>query len=86
MSVSNGFETPWTVAQPARLLCPWDLPDENTGVFLGYWSIPGIEPMSPALAGRFFTTKPPGKPQEAITPKFKGERELMVIKWGRLAG
>ena len=24
-------------------------------------SDPGIEPVSPALAGRFFTTKPPGK-------------------------
>ena len=24
------FETPWTV--PARLLCPWDSPDKNTGV------------------------------------------------------
>ena len=23
---------------------------------------PGIEPMSPALAGAFFTTEPPGKP------------------------
>jgi len=23
---------------------------------------PGIEPASPALAGRFFTTEPPGKP------------------------
>ena len=23
----------------------------------------GIQPMSPALAGGFFTTKPPGKPQ-----------------------
>ena len=29
---------------------PTDLPDT------------GIEPMSPALAGGFFTTKPPGKP------------------------
>ena len=29
----------------------WDLPE------------PGIEPMSPALAGRFFTTESPGKPQ-----------------------
>ena len=38
-----------------------------------YWSVlplsspgdlpkPGIEPMSPALAGGFFTTEPPGKP------------------------
>ena len=31
---------------------PGDLPD------------PGIEPTSPALAGRFFTTAPPGKPME----------------------
>ena len=32
---------------------PGDLPD------------PGNEPMSPALAGRFFTTEPPGKPKES---------------------
>ena len=25
---------------------------------------PGLEPMSPALAGRFSTTAPPGKPKE----------------------
>ena len=31
-------------------LSPGDLPN------------PGIEPESPALAGRFFTTKPPGSP------------------------
>ena len=30
---------------------PGDLPD------------PGMEPISPALAGRFLTSKPPGKPQ-----------------------
>ena len=29
---------------------PWDLPDQ------------GIEPISPALAGGFFTTEPAGKP------------------------
>ena len=35
----------------AQLLCSiWDLPGS------------GIEPVSPALAGRFFTTEPPGKP------------------------
>ena len=35
----------------AQLLCSmWDLPR------------PGLEPMSPALAGRFSTTVPPGKP------------------------
>ena len=29
----------------------------------GMWSLPGqgIEPVSPALAGRFFTAGPPGK-------------------------
>ena len=56
---------PWTIACQAPLstgFCrqeywsrlpfpsPGDLPD------------PGIEPASPALAGRFFTTEPPGKP------------------------
>ena len=30
----------------------------------GRWDVPrsGIEPMSPALAGGFFTTEPPGQP------------------------
>ena len=63
------FSTPWTVGHQAALSMgfpkqeywsglpgppPGDLPD------------PGIEPMgltSPALADRFFTTEPPGKPQ-----------------------
>ena len=30
-------------------------------------SHPGIRPVSPALAGRFFTTEPPGKSQILIT-------------------
>ena len=47
--------------EPARLLCPWDFPGKNTAVgchaFLpGDLSDPGIQPTSPALAGRFFTT------------------------------
>ena len=59
------FVTPWTVVHQAPLSMvffrqeywsglpfptPGDLPD------------PGIKPMSSALAGRFFTTEPPGKP------------------------
>ena len=34
----------------------------------GMWDLPGsgIEPMSPALAGGFFTTEPPGKPLKLI--------------------
>ena len=40
-----------------RLSCSagmWDLPD------------PGMEPVSPAVAGGFFTTEPPGKSQNVI--------------------
>ena len=55
---------PWT--ELARLLCPWHFPQE-------YWSVlpfpspggllnPGVEPAFPALAGRFFTAQPSGKP------------------------
>ena len=33
-------------------------------LLLGMWDLPrpGTKPMSPALAGRFLTTEPPGKP------------------------
>ena len=56
--------------QPTWLLWPWDFPGKNTGVgchFLvqGDLPHPGIKPASPAspaLAGGFFTTEPPGKP------------------------
>ena len=56
----------WTATPPGSSVC---------GIFLRqeYWSVllfvsPGdlpdteIEPTFPALAGRFFTTEPPGKP------------------------
>ena len=67
--MSDSFVIPWTVARQAPLsvgfprqeywsglpfLPPGDLPD------------PGTEPRSlesPALAGGFFTTEPPGKPR-----------------------
>ena len=59
--------TPWAVAHQAPL--SMEFPKQE------YWSVlpfpppgdlpgPGMEPMSPALVGRFFTTKPPGKPLE----------------------
>ena len=37
----------------------------RTQLLRGMWDlpIPGLEPVSPALAGRFSTTAPPGKPQ-----------------------
>ena len=35
----------------------------------GMWDLPrpGLEPVSPALAGRFLTSAPPGKPEEHFT-------------------
>jgi len=64
LSHGQFFETPWIVAHQTPLFLgffrqeywsglpfplPLDLPD------------PLIKPTSPALAGRFFTTEPPGK-------------------------
>ena len=39
--------------------CPW------ASLLRVMWNLPGsgLEPVSPALAGSFFTTKPPEKPQ-----------------------
>ena len=34
----------------------------------GYLPNPGVKPVSPALAGRFFTTESPGKPRVFSTP------------------
>ena len=53
--------------QQTRLLCSWGLPRKNTGVGLlfplpGDLPDPGIEPASPELAGGFFSTETPGKP------------------------
>ena len=61
---------------PTRLLCPWDFPAKNAGVGCHFllqgifptqgWN-PGIKPTSPrspAFTGGFFTTEPPGKPQQ----------------------
>ena len=53
----------------AQLLCGmWDLPR------------PGLEPVSPALAGRFSTTAPPGKPQNVIFKKISTSYFLLLIK------
>ena len=65
--VSDSSPTPWTVAFQALLSMGFlrqeywrGLPFLSPGDLLD----PGIEPMSSALEGRFFTTKPPGKPKQ----------------------
>ena len=47
--------------------------DKNTGVgshfsLQGNLPDPGVEPVSPALAGGFFTAKPPGTPGKRVRP------------------
>ena len=66
LSPVQRFGTPWTVACQAPLSMGfprqeyWNswLPFPPSGDL----SDPGIKPMSPALAGGFFTTEPVGKP------------------------
>ena len=63
------FSTPWTVVHQAPL--SMEFPRQ------GYWSWlpfpspgdlldPGIEPMTPELAGGFFTPEPPGKAPKTV--------------------
>ena len=58
------FATPWTVAHQAPLSMAFPRQEYWSGLPFpppGDLPDPGIEPASPALAGRFFTTEPPGK-------------------------
>ena len=43
-------------------------------LFCGMWDLPrpGLEPVSPALAGRFSTTEPPGKPMGFVFVSIQG--------------
>ena len=67
-----------------RLLCPWDFPGKNTGVgghslLQRFFPTQGSNPQSPALAGRFFTAEPPGKPYVKRT-----SRKPLEVKEGEL--
>ena len=62
--VSNSA-TPWTVALQASLCIELSRQEHWIGLpfpLPGDLPNPGIKPASPALAGRFFTTEPAGKP------------------------
>ena len=56
---------------PTRLFCPWNFPGRSTGAGCHFLLFPdsGMEPTSPSLAGRFFTTEPPGKPHILNRPR-----------------
>ena len=69
LSLVQLFATPWTVAHKAPLSMGFPRQEYWSGLSfppLGDLPNPGIEPtspVSPALAGGFFTIKPPGKPK-----------------------
>ena len=63
--MSDSFATPWTVACQAPLFVGFPLQEYWSGLPfppLGDRPNTWMKPMFPSLAGRFFTTEPPGKP------------------------
>ena len=67
--MSDSSVTPWTVAHQAPLFMGFSRQDYWSGLpFLppGDLPGPGIEPVSPALAGGIFTIEPPGKPNNHV--------------------
>ena len=61
------FSTPWTVALQAPLSMGFSRQEYWSGLPYptpGDLPHPGIEASSPALAGKFFTNGPPGKPPQ----------------------
>ena len=76
--MSNSFVTPWTVAHQALLSIGFPRQEYWSGLpfpFPGDLPDPEIEPTSPALAGKFFTTEPPGKPRHNIRKGRRKEKE-----------
>ena len=64
--------TPWTVPSQAPLSMGFPRQEYWSGLplpFPGYLPDPGIESVSPLLAGGFFITEPPRKPQILSVPK-----------------
>ena len=64
--VSNSFATPQTVARQTPLSMGFPRQEYWSGLLFpspGDLPCPGIEPMSPALAGGFFTTESQGNPR-----------------------
>ena len=70
-AVSNSFVTPWTIALQVPLSVGFPRQEYPNGLPFpspGDFPDPGMEPTSPALAGGFFTTEPPGKPLSGSDP------------------
>ena len=65
------FATSWTVDHQVPLFMEFPRQEDWSGLPIpppGDFPDWGIKPGSPALAGRFFTTEPPGKPNHNVIP------------------
>ena len=92
------FETPWTIAFQTPLSRGFSRQEYWSGLPFsppGNLPNPGIKPMSPALAGGFFTTEPPGKPVSTYIHTdtmmeycsiIKNENLLFATTWVGLEG
>ena len=77
--MSDSFVTPWTVACKAPLFMGFPRQEYWSGLPFppsGDLPDPGIESSSPASAGIFFTTEPPGKPNSDDTSE-----ELKALRY-----
>ena len=94
--VVSDSATPWAIAHQAPLSIGFSSQEYWSRLpFLFRRDLPNqeIKPVSPVLAGRFFTTEPPGKPQNIFTyiiiykvgrvcnkmPSFRNHVKLFVI-------
>ena len=82
----SNSETPWTVAHQARLCMGFSKQEYWSGLPFpspGDLPNPGIEPMSPALAGGFFSAEPPGKPSliTYFLSKYFEHFENLTLVW-----
>ena len=80
------FATPWIIASQAPLFVGFSRQEYWSGLPfppLGDLPDPGTKLASPALAGRFFTTEPPGKPREhcVLVVQSLSHVRLFVTPW-----
>ena len=76
------FCNPWTVAHQAPLSLEFTRQGYWTGLPFpspGGLPHPGIKPVSPALAGRFFITVLPGKPLQVYCSYYNYIKENMLV-------
>ena len=81
----NSLMTSWTVACQAPLYMKFSRQEYWNGLPFpspGDLFNPGIEPTSPALAGRFFTSEPPGESLVSVNTKCI---YLATTGWKKLA-